>query len=80
MRIETVAQKLINKQQTAFIKGRSIMCGVMTLHEILHETKNKKRLGSFLSLILKKLMTKFAGNFYSTNFIKEGFVPNGLIG
>jgi hypothetical protein len=56
------------------------MCGTMTLHEILHETKNKRRLGSFLSLILKKLMTKFVGSFFSIAFIKEVFVPNGLVG
>jgi hypothetical protein len=39
MRIEKVAEKLILQNQSAFMKGRNIMYGIMTLHEVLHETK-----------------------------------------
>jgi hypothetical protein len=37
--------RVINKSHNAFIKGRNIMDGVLSLHEILHETKRKKRMG-----------------------------------
>ena len=43
IRIELLAEKLILENQTAFMKGKNIMSGVMALHEILHETKRKKR-------------------------------------
>ena len=42
LRLEKVADKLIHPTQTAFMKGRNIMSGIMILHEILHETKRKK--------------------------------------
>jgi len=39
LRLEKVVDKLILTTQSAFIKGKNIMNGVMALHEILHETK-----------------------------------------
>jgi len=42
LRLEKVADKLIHPTQTAIMKGRNIMSGIMILHEILHETKRKK--------------------------------------
>ena len=42
IRLELLADKLILKTQSAFLKGRNIMNGIMALHEILHETKRKK--------------------------------------
>jgi hypothetical protein len=41
IRISPYAEKLISKEQTAFMKGRDIMSGVMALHE----TKRKKMWG-----------------------------------
>lgn len=46
IRVEPYADKLINKAQTAFLKGRNILSGIMCLHEIIHETKRKKGAGS----------------------------------
>ena len=40
-----MADKLIHQNQTAFMKERNIMNGVMMLHEILHETKRRKQMG-----------------------------------
>lgn len=42
IRVEPYADKLINKAQTAFLKGRNILSGIMCLHEIIHETKTKR--------------------------------------
>jgi len=37
-----VMGKIINRCQTGFIKGRNILEGIMSLHEILHDTKNQE--------------------------------------
>jgi len=42
LRLEGCMNKIINKAQNAFIKGRNIMDGIMSLHEILHDTRAKK--------------------------------------
>lgn len=42
IRVEPFTDKLINKAQTAFLKGRNILSGIMCMHEIIHETKRKK--------------------------------------
>jgi hypothetical protein len=47
LRFEDCMSRIINKSQNAFIKGRNIMDGVLSLHEILHETRRKKRMGLF---------------------------------
>jgi hypothetical protein len=48
-RLSPVAEKIIDKTQTAFMKSRHIMEGVCVLHEVLHEVKRKKCLGFFQS-------------------------------
>jgi hypothetical protein len=54
LRFEECVSRIINKSQNAFLKGRNIMDGVLSLHEILHETKRKKREGVFLKLDFEK--------------------------
>lgn len=46
--------KLISPCHNAFIKGRNIMYGVMSLYEILHESKIKKQRGIMLKLDFQK--------------------------
>jgi hypothetical protein len=43
LRLEHLANKLILKTQSAFLKGWKIMNGVLALYEILHETKRNKK-------------------------------------
>jgi hypothetical protein len=43
-RLLKVADKLIGPSQTAFIPGRYIMEGVVTLHETIHELHRKKKM------------------------------------
>jgi hypothetical protein len=45
LRIEKIADKLIHPNQTAFMKDRNIMNGILILHEILYETKRKNSWG-----------------------------------
>jgi hypothetical protein len=52
------AEKLIEREQTAFMKGRDIMSGIMALHEILHKTKRKKECGIVLKLDFEKAYDK----------------------
>lgn len=58
IRIEAVADKLIHSTQTAFMKGRNIMSGIMCLHEILHETKRRREVGIILKLDFGKAYDK----------------------
>lgn len=58
IRIEPIAAQLIHPYQTAFMKGRNITSGIMCLHEILHETKRKKKVGILLKIDFKKAYDK----------------------
>ena len=43
LRMEKILERILNKCQTTFLKGRNIMDGVLSLHEILHDTKIRKK-------------------------------------
>ena len=53
-RVEKYVDKLISLSQNAFVKGRNIMDGIMSLHEILNYTHVKKRVGVVLKLDFEK--------------------------
>jgi hypothetical protein len=42
-RISSLVDKVISESQSAFIKGRNILEGVVTLHEIVHELSRTGR-------------------------------------
>ena len=54
LRLEKVVDKLILENQTAFMKKRDIMNGIMALHEVLQETKRKNEVGPILKLYFEK--------------------------
>jgi len=58
IRLETVADKLIDSTQTAFMKNRNILFGIMCLHEILHETKRRNEIRVILKLDFEKAYDK----------------------
>jgi len=58
-----VADKLILLNQTAFMKNRDIMNGILALHEILHETKRKNEVGIILKLDFEKAYDKICWEF-----------------
>ena len=58
LRVESLAEKLILDNQTAFMKGRDIMNGVMALHEVIHETKKRNKVGIVLKLDFEKAYDK----------------------
>ena len=80
LRLEKVVDKLILTTQSAFIKGKNIMNGVMALHEILHETKWNKELGVILKLDFKKAYEKVNWDFLFIIWNLGAFVKRGALG
>jgi hypothetical protein len=73
LRLEKVAEKLIHSNQTAFMKNRNIMSGVMVLHEILHETKMRKQEGIILKIDFEKAYDKVKWKFLFECLAARGF-------
>lgn len=71
--LERVMGKIINRCQCGFIKNRSIMDGVMALHEILHDTRIKKKDGLVLKLDFEKAYDKINQNFLFKCIEQRGF-------
>jgi hypothetical protein len=51
--------RIINRSQSGFLKDRNIMDGILALHEILHDTRVRKKMVSSSNLILKSLRLSF---------------------
>jgi hypothetical protein len=75
IRLERIAEKLILQTQTAFMKGRNIMTGVMALHEIVHETKKSGDVGIVLKLDFEKAYDKVCWDFLLDCLAIRGFCP-----
>jgi len=73
MRVESVLERIISKGQTAFLKGRSIMEGTMSLHEVIHDTKVKKKDGLVLKLDFEKAYDKISWKFLFECLSQRGF-------
>jgi hypothetical protein len=80
LRIEPYADKLSHPAQSAFMRGRNIMSGVFTLHEILHETKLKKECGVILKLNFEKAYDKVNWTLLFTCLKAEVSVTCGVDG
>jgi hypothetical protein len=73
MRIEAVADQIIHRNQVAFVGGRNIMNNILALHEILHETKRRNKVGVVLKLDLEKAYDKVSWGFLMTCLRARGF-------
>lgn len=73
IRLKGVADKLIHSTQTAFMKNRNIMSGIMCLHEILHETKRRKEVGVILKLDFEKAYDKVNWKLLFARLENRGF-------
>jgi hypothetical protein len=65
IRLNTVADHVVQPSQTIFMQGRNILDGVVILHKAVHELHNKKLNGEILKLDLRRLMIKLNGLFFS---------------
>jgi hypothetical protein len=73
LRFEDCMSRIICVSQNAFIKGRNIMDGVLSLHEILHETKRKNKDGVILKLDFEKAYDKISWSFLFESMKQRGF-------
>lgn len=67
-----VAHKMIHPNQMTFIHGRSILHGILVLHEVLHEIKCSREETFIFKLDFEKSFDRVRWE-----FIEE--VPNGLV-
>ena len=72
-RLNTVADKIISSSQTAFIKGRYIVDGVVMLHEIVHELQPKKQRGVIFKIDFEKAYDSVSWDFVEDVLKKKGF-------
>jgi hypothetical protein len=63
IRLNTVADVVVRPSQTAFMQGRNILDGVVTLHETVHELHSKKLNGVILKLDFEKAYDKVKWSF-----------------
>jgi hypothetical protein len=58
IRLNSVADHVVRPTQTAFMEGRYILDGVVTLHETVHELHRKKMNGVILKMDFEKAYDK----------------------
>lgn len=73
LRISPCAEKLISREQTALMKNRNIMYGIMALHEVIHETKRHGKVRVVLKLDFEKAYDKVDWNFLFDYLNFKGF-------
>ena len=73
LRLDKVMGRIINKSQSGFLKNRNIMDGIMALHEILHDTRIKKKDGLVLKLYFEKAYDKLNWDFLFECLRQRGF-------
>jgi hypothetical protein len=63
LRLDPYASKLFSVNQNAFIKGRNIMDGILSLHELMHHNHIKKKCGVIMKLDFEKAYDKVNWDF-----------------
>ena len=72
-RLLRVADRLISKNQTAFIKGRFILESVVAAHEIIHDIHKNKERGVVLKLDYEKAYNRVSWSFLEDMLVSRGF-------
>ena len=75
LRLSPIAHRTISRTQSAFIKGRHIHEGILSLQEIVHEVKSKKLRGVFLKLDFEKAYDRVKWPFLREVLLRKGFDP-----
>jgi hypothetical protein len=73
IRLAPLANRTIDRSQTAFIKGRALHEGVLALHEIAHELARNKLGGLFLKLDFEKAYDRVSWDFLREVLKRKGF-------
>src|SRR5438132_9030981 len=77
-RLNTVADKMISSTQTAFLRGRNILEGVIILHETIHEMHQKKLSWVILKIDFEKAYDKVKWPFLLQTLRMKGFSPKWI--
>lgn len=72
-RLTPFMDKIIDKGQTAFIKGRYILDGVVILHETLHELRVSKQKGIIFKIDFEKAYDSVRWDFVEEMMVRKGF-------
>ena len=72
-RLSSIADKVVSPTQSAFLKGRNILEGVVILHETVHELHQKKQNGIILKLDFEKAYDKVRWPFLFQSLRMKGF-------
>jgi hypothetical protein len=75
IRLNTVADRVVQPSQTAFMQVRNILDGVVVLHEAVHELHSKKLKGVILKLDFEKAYDKVKWSFLQQTLRMKGFSP-----
>jgi hypothetical protein len=75
LRLSPIAHRAISTMQAMFIKRRHTLEGVLSLQEIIHETKSKKLRGVFLKLDFEKSYDRVNWHFLREVLLRKGFEP-----
>ena len=71
--VDPIAIRIISPMQTAFIKGRNILDGALSLLEIVHELRVKKLGGILLKLDFEKAYDRVNWSFLIEVLHWKGF-------
>ena len=74
-RLTDMADKLISKAQTAFVRGRYILDGAVMLHEVMHELRVKKKQGVIFKIDFEKAYDSINWGFVEEVLTRKGFDP-----
>ena len=72
-RLNMVADKVISPTQTAFMRGRNILEGVVILHETVHEMHRKNLSGIIFKIDFEKAYDKVKWSFLLQTLRMKGF-------
>jgi hypothetical protein len=72
-RLTSVAHRVIQPTQTAFLLGRNIMEGVVILHETIHELHRKRLNGVIFKINFEKAYDKVKWSFVRQVLEMKGF-------
>jgi hypothetical protein len=72
-KLDPIAHRIISPNQTAFIKGRFILDGILALHEIVHEVKARKQGCILLKLDFEKAYDRVNWSFLLEVLRAKGF-------
>lgn len=74
-RLSLVANQVIDPSQSAFIRGRSILEGILVLHEVQHSAQFKKENVFILKLDFEKAYDCVSWEFLEGVIYRKGFDP-----